>query len=89
MSIQRAGIVASLVLMLFLLTGGYYVQVYIYAAKNYHARTRLLNDMLVSDTPFNWYVRVKYTYRTSTLYVSVKCLIQNIFVVFLTILIQF
>lgn len=27
MSIKRAGMVASLVLMLFLLTGGYYVQV--------------------------------------------------------------
>jgi len=27
MSIQRAGIIASLILMLFLLTGGYYVQV--------------------------------------------------------------
>jgi hypothetical protein len=29
MSIKRAGMVASLILMLFLLTGGYYVQVYI------------------------------------------------------------
>ncbi len=28
MSIKRAGMVASLILMLFLLTGGYYVQVY-------------------------------------------------------------
>jgi hypothetical protein len=27
MSIERAGMVASLILMLFLLTGGYYVQV--------------------------------------------------------------
>jgi len=28
MSVQRAGTAASLILMLFLLTGGYYVQVY-------------------------------------------------------------
>lgn len=44
MSIRRAGMVASLILMLFLLTGGYYVQVS--KLKNSHVAVSPASDSL-------------------------------------------
>ena len=48
MSIQRAGMVASLILMLFLLTGGYYVQVCMLCTRSSNIVICMLNCNFVS-----------------------------------------